>query len=209
MEFKDAVAQNIWRVVNDHGFVWESIWSTFLVKSYLAATARYLSGVKGDVPQAAVLKDGDKVLFGALVEKQENKDANGFTLTYFFGDKKLPEDTKIVSTEDPVLAAQIRTECLERFHMFFRPIDGNDYVTKILGFVINCITDFFKVNLNGDPHITLDMKNFFKIEGVMVDDKVELIFTPEETLKQIIKDDAKNAVDTEVESVETETKEAA
>ena len=201
MEFKESVVPgNIWRVVNDHGFVWESIWSTFLIKSFLAATARYLSGVKGDVPQAAILKDGEKTLFGALVEKQENKDANGFTLTFFFGDKKLPEDAKVVTTEDPVLAAQIRTECLERFHMFFRPIDGNDYVTKILCFVINSITDFFKVNLNGDPHISLEMKNFFKIEGAMIDGKVELIFTPEETLKQIIKDDAKNAVEVETDA---------
>ena len=198
MEFKESsLPGTIWRVVNDHGFIWESLWSTFLIKSYLAATARYLSGVKGDVPQAAILKDGDKTLFGALVEKQENKDANGYTLTFFFGDKKLPEDAKVVSTEDPVLAAQIRTECLERFHMFFRPIDGNDYVSKILCIVINSITDYFKMNLNVDPHTSIEMKNFFKIEGVIVDDKVELIFTPEETLKQIIKDDVKNAVSAE------------
>ena len=196
MDFKESgLPSTIWRVINDHGLVWENIWTTFLLKSYLAATAKYLSDVKGEVPQVAVLKDGDKTLFGAMVEKQDNTDVSAYTLSFFFGDKKLPEDAKVVSTEDPVLAAQIRTECLERFHMFFRPVDGNDYVTKVLGFIINSIKDFFKMNLNVDPHISLDMKDFFKIEGAIIDDKVELTFTPEETLKQIIKDDAKNAAE--------------
>ena len=195
MEFNESgLPSTIWKVVNERGLVWESIWSTFLFKSFLAGTAKYLASVKGEDPQVAVLKDGDKVVFGALVEKQENSDANGYTLSFFFGDKKMPENAKVATTDDSVYSAHIRTECLERFHMFFRPVDGNDYVTKVLDIIIHCIVDFFRMNLTVDPHISLEMKDFFKIDGVFVDEKVELSFTPEETLKQIIKDDARNAV---------------
>ena len=54
--------------------------------------------------------------------------------------------------------------------------------------------EFFKVNLPVNADTEISEKGFFTITGVLVDGKVELTFVPEETLKQIIKDDSSISV---------------
>lgn len=191
MEMKDSgIYQSAWRTINDHGIFWESIWTKFLLKSFLSGIARYLAKVKNEGNVAVVMKDKDgKITFGALCEKQENAEANGYTLNFFFNGDGIPEDCKVVTIEDPTVTGTIKIEALERFHMYFRAIDGTDYLNKLITIVINAIKEFFKVNLPINPETELTMEGFYTITGSIVDNKLELNFVPEETLKQIIKDD--------------------
>ena len=198
MEMKDTTLFNdIWRTMNDHGLFWEQIWTKFMLKSFLSGVAKYLAKTKDpkmEQPTCVVLKDTKgKVIFGAICEKQENADADGYTLNFFFGDK-VPDGSKVVTTDDPTVSGVIKIEALERFHMYFRAIEGTDYLNKLMRIIINAIVEFFKVNLPVNAETEISEKGFFTITGVLVDGKVELTFVPEETLKQIIKDDSSISV---------------
>jgi hypothetical protein len=153
--------------------------------------------VKGDTPQAVVLKNNkDEVVFGALCEKQTNEEASGFTLSYFFGNKELPKDTTVTSANDPGVMQYIKAQCLQAHNLFFYTPDTKEkkknYIYDVLLIIIERIKEFFKVNLPLDPNVTLSLENFFTIKGVITDPdgKVELSLTPSETLKQIVKEDS-------------------
>lgn len=192
-----GILQNMWKTVEDNGIGWDVNWSSWLLDSFMSGVAKFLSTKKGDTPQAVVLKDKDNVVFGALCEKQTNESGDGYTLSYFFGNKELPSNAEVTPVSDPTLIGIIKAQCLQAHNLFFKTPktqSNKNYVHDVLVILINCIKDFFKVNLNSDPNITLSLENFFTIKGVISDPStgaVELSVTPSETLKQIVKEDDK------------------
>ena len=196
MEMSVAVLNDMWKTIQDHGIKWDVIWSQWVWDSFLSGVAKYLAMVKGDTPQAVVLKDKkDEVVFGALCEKQTNEEASGFTLSYFFGNKELPKDTTVTSANDPGVMQYIKGQCLQAHNLFFYDPETKvkrNYIYDVLLIIIERFKEFFKVNLKTNPDITVTLENFFTIKGVITDPdgKVELSLTPSETLKQIVKDDS-------------------
>lgn len=191
-----GILSNMWKTIEDHGIGWDMNWSSWLFDSFLSGIAKFLASVKGDTPQAVVLKDNkDAVVFGALCEKQKNENGDGYTLSYFFDDKELPADTAITSVSDPTLMSIIKAQCLQAHNLFFKTPQtksNKNYVYEVLVILVNCIKDFFKTHLQIDPNTTLTLENFFTIKGIVTDPssgKVELSMTPSETLKQIVKED--------------------
>ncbi len=191
-----GVLQNMWKTVEDHGIGWDVSWSSWLLDSFMSGIAKFLASIKGDTPQAVVLKDNnDNVIFGALCEKQVNESGDGYTLSYFFGNKELPAATNVTPVSDPTIISIIKSQCLQAHNLFFKipkTKSNKNYVHDVLVILINCIKDFFKVHLLQDPNVTLSLENFFTIKGV-IDSAgvVDLSVTPSETLKQIVKEDDK------------------
>ena len=196
MEMSTAVLNDMWKTIQDHGIRWDVIWSQWVFDSFLSGVAKYLAMVKGDTPQAVVLKDKkDEVVFGALCEKQTNEEASGFTLSYFFGNKELPKDATVTSVSDPSVMQYIKGQCMQAHNLFFYTPETKDkksYIYDILVIIVDRIKEFFKINLPLDPNVTLTLENFFTIKGLITepDGKVELTLTPSETLKQIVKEDS-------------------
>ena len=191
-----GLLSTMWKTVEDHGIGWDALWSSYLFESFLSGSAKYLSFVKGDQPQAVVLKHNQgTTIFGALCEKQVNEGANGYTLSYFFGDKSLPDGTNVTEATDPTLMDIIKAQCLQAHNLFFKNTQtksNKNYIYEVLVILVNCIVDFFKTNLNIDPDTVLSLENFFTIKGIISDPatgKVDLSLTPSETLKQIVKED--------------------
>jgi len=191
----NGILGNMWHTIEDHGIGWDIQWSTWLLDSFMSGIAKFLATVKGDIPQAVVLKEKDEVIFGALCEKQKNENGDGFTLSYFFGNKELPKDTTITDTNDPTLMGIIKAQCLQAHNLFFKTTQtksNKNYIYEVLVILVNCIKDFFKNNLPKDPNTILSLENFFTIKGIVADPStgaVELSITPSETLKQIVKED--------------------
>ena len=197
MEFSTSgILNNMWKAVEDHGVGWDVQWSKWLIESFMSGIAKFLASVKGDIPQAVVLKDNkEEIVFGALCEKQKNESGDGFTLSYFFGNKEMPKDVNVTQVSDPTIMGIIKAQCLHAHNLFFRSPQtksNKNYLYEVLLVLINCIKEFFKNQLQLDPNATLSLENFFTIKGAITDNAtgaVELSVTPSETLKQIVKED--------------------
>ena len=163
-----GVLENMCKAIEDHGFVWDVSWSSWLLESSMSGIAKFLAITKGYTPHAVVLKDNnDNVIFGALCEKQVNESGDEYTLSYFFGNKELPEATNVTPVSDPPIFNIIHSQCIQAHNLFFaRPKTkyDNNPINFVLVILINCIKDFFNVHLLQDPNVTLSLENFFTIK---------------------------------------------
>jgi hypothetical protein len=76
--------------------------------------------------------------------------------------------------------------------MRFASTNGVTYLPKLINVILDCIYEYMIANVKLDK--TLVFTNYITIDSELVGDKVVLKVTPDEKLKQHIKDDVNVSV---------------
>ncbi len=192
---KTPLPNLIWKAMANNGFNWNEPWSISVLQALLEGMAEYLSEVKNETPQVVVVQDDNKKnKFGAMVEKMDNEESDGFTLSYFFitNDDDIPADANVISIDNPVPIKFIEDAAFRSYHMRFASTNGVTYLPKLINVILDCIYEYMIANVKLDK--TLVFTNYITIDSELVGDKVVLKVTPDEKLKQHIKDDVNVSV---------------
>lgn len=189
----------------DDGIRWNAAWTNKIFGILFEGMATYLGKVKAadeGKPHAIVLRNGDfmnciasaeknknaEIIFAAIVTKEKHGDSESYALKYTFNPKDIPEDAIIKEFNDPEVVVDIGVIGAYKHAISFRPVEnGVDYMTHMCLTAIRSLKKWYNENVNIDP--VLELKDYFRMDGVVVDGVVKITVTPSELLKQHVKDD--------------------
>ena len=192
-QFAGNLEGDIAKEMANYGFIWSTKWLSRILKSLLEGTAEYLSSVKGSIPQVVVIRDDNgKPIFAAMVEKVDNEETGGYTLSYFYveNENDIPADAKVVNIDNGLMVSILNDISFRSYGFTFATEGktGINYIRPTAFLLLNAI----KKNMINNVHIdkVLDIIDYIALEAEeSKDGKVHIKITPNEKLKQHIKDD--------------------
>ena len=190
------IANEILKVITEkESYGWDVDFSIDAVKMMVEGMAKYLGQVKEKNKVHACIinhSKGNTFHFGAYVEYVKGDEGNNsYVLTYSFDEKIFEnKDWAVVTIADPVFHHILADVGLTRYALAFRAVEGKEFISPVMSTCADCLKAYMHDNIQIDPAIELE--NYFRATAELDGNKIFYKFTPEEVIKQHVKDDAAN-----------------
>lgn len=199
---KSSFSQDFSKVLIENGFLLNAERVPLVIDILFQGGTKFLKeSMKDDAegkPHAITFradpyaKEGQEnpVIFTMSLSKIKGEDEDSFNLQYSFDDSIIEEGSVVNDFYDKTLFNYYRITAADYGASFVMKA-GMSTIQMVFVKLIQYFKEFIRNNMDTDN--TLEYKNYFKIEGILDDDKkLSFKITPSELMKQFVKSDDKD-----------------